>query len=204
MPQCVVGLFSPSKGQQRIVATFLSSRNAHNALWAHQHTNKTQTTYEQHFNNTLTTHQHTNNTPKTHKQHINIPTTLLRHLLSTVWIGPLSQKKKKVFFCNYFFLVFFVRESFFEFLGSLFFGVILNFLSVLQFSFCIKRIIATFFDILSIDSSHPISWSSDPLKLFCHPIQYSERESICIFICCLLYTSPSPRDRTRSRMPSSA
>ena len=24
------------------------------------------------------------------------------------------------------------------------------------------------------------------------------------FICCLLYTSPSPRDRTRSRMPSSA
>ena len=23
-------------------------------------------------------------------------------------------------------------------------------------------------------------------------------------ICCLLYTSPSPRDRTRSRMPSSA
>ena len=25
-----------------------------------------------------------------------------------------------------------------------------------------------------------------------------------IFECCLLYTSPSPRDRTRSRMPSSA
>ena len=24
------------------------------------------------------------------------------------------------------------------------------------------------------------------------------------FDCCLLYTSPSPRDRTRSRMPSSA
>src|SRR5665811_478313 len=24
------------------------------------------------------------------------------------------------------------------------------------------------------------------------------------FFCCLLYTSPSPRDRTRSRMPSSA
>ena len=24
------------------------------------------------------------------------------------------------------------------------------------------------------------------------------------FTCCLLYTSPSPRDRTRSRMPSSA
>ena len=27
------------------------------------------------------------------------------------------------------------------------------------------------------------------------------RPSVCI---CLLYTSPSPRDRTRSRMPSSA
>ena len=27
---------------------------------------------------------------------------------------------------------------------------------------------------------------------------------ILIFISCLLYTSPSPRDRTRSRMPSSA
>ena len=25
-----------------------------------------------------------------------------------------------------------------------------------------------------------------------------------VFECCLLYTSPSPRDRTRSRMPSSA
>ena len=25
-----------------------------------------------------------------------------------------------------------------------------------------------------------------------------------IYLCCLLYTSPSPRDRTRSRMPSSA
>ena len=25
-----------------------------------------------------------------------------------------------------------------------------------------------------------------------------------LFYCCLLYTSPSPRDRTRSRMPSSA
>ena len=26
----------------------------------------------------------------------------------------------------------------------------------------------------------------------------------CLWIACLLYTSPSPRDRTRSRMPSSA
>ena len=29
-------------------------------------------------------------------------------------------------------------------------------------------------------------------------------ENLVLFIVCLLYTSPSPRDRTRSRMPSSA
>ena len=35
------------------------------------------------------------------------------------------------------------------------------------------------------------------------PNAYSFRNSIVLSIC-LLYTSPSPRDRTRSRMPSSA
>jgi len=30
------------------------------------------------------------------------------------------------------------------------------------------------------------------------------KDSGCQVIVCLLYTSPSPRDRTRSRMPSSA
>ena len=29
-------------------------------------------------------------------------------------------------------------------------------------------------------------------------------EKVNLFVICLLYTSPSPRDRTRSRMPSSA
>ena len=29
-------------------------------------------------------------------------------------------------------------------------------------------------------------------------------ESLVVVVFCLLYTSPSPRDRTRSRMPSSA
>ena len=29
-------------------------------------------------------------------------------------------------------------------------------------------------------------------------------DGISLFLVCLLYTSPSPRDRTRSRMPSSA
>ena len=39
------------------------------------------------------------------------------------------------------------------------------------------------------------------------PLQVIESKNLgadCILIICLLYTSPSPRDRTRSRMPSSA
>ena len=32
----------------------------------------------------------------------------------------------------------------------------------------------------------------------------SNKEEFLLFRTCLLYTSPSPRDRTRSRMPSSA
>ena len=39
----------------------------------------------------------------------------------------------------------------------------------------------------------------------CHYLYYDDLESeIPITDSCLLYTSPSPRDRTRSRMPSSA
>ena len=33
---------------------------------------------------------------------------------------------------------------------------------------------------------------------------YSDKAPGLVFLACLLYTSPSPRDRTRSRMPSSA
>ena len=35
-------------------------------------------------------------------------------------------------------------------------------------------------------------------------ISFGERKFISLLRICLLYTSPSPRDRTRSRMPSSA
>ena len=31
-----------------------------------------------------------------------------------------------------------------------------------------------------------------------------DKQELAVFKTCLLYTSPSPRDRTRSRMPSSA
>ena len=34
--------------------------------------------------------------------------------------------------------------------------------------------------------------------------QFNKDTSAVVAILCLLYTSPSPRDRTRSRMPSSA
>ena len=33
---------------------------------------------------------------------------------------------------------------------------------------------------------------------------YAEGKTVYLVTYCLLYTSPSPRDRTRSRMPSSA
>ena len=35
-------------------------------------------------------------------------------------------------------------------------------------------------------------------------LDLTENTQPAIFLVCLLYTSPSPRDRTRSRMPSSA
>ena len=39
----------------------------------------------------------------------------------------------------------------------------------------------------------------------CHAVQLHPPRYSCVRICiCLLYTSPSPRDRQKSRMPSSA
>ena len=74
-PERVLAIFLGKKAQNALWAISIHSLNAHNALWAHQHTNNIGTTYEQHFKNTLTTHQHNNNTIKTHKQNTNIPTT---------------------------------------------------------------------------------------------------------------------------------
>ena len=37
-----------------------------------------------------------------------------------------------------------------------------------------------------------------------HVNDFDRKLSVNQFTACLLYTSPSPRDRTRSRMPSSA
>ena len=41
-------------------------------------------------------------------------------------------------------------------------------------------------------------------KVFAHHQTVNYRDSYDLFACCLLYTSPSPRDATLSRMPSSA
>ena len=53
-----------------------------------------------------------------------------------------------------------------------------------------------------------ITMDKKVLRLSCHKIFDSEFQSKAHlfgdFGTCLLYTSPSPRDRTRSRMPSSA
>ena len=37
-----------------------------------------------------------------------------------------------------------------------------------------------------------------------HPVRVYQGDGIGVFTSCLLYTSPSPRDRQKSRMPSSA
>ena len=37
-----------------------------------------------------------------------------------------------------------------------------------------------------------------------NPLFVTDKDLINLDMICLLYTSPSPRDRTRSRMPSSA
>ena len=42
------------------------------------------------------------------------------------------------------------------------------------------------------------------LLWFNHALEAQLHEPYAMSLACLLYTSPSPRDRTRSRMPSSA
>ena len=48
-------------------------------------------------------------------------------------------------------------------------------------------------------SAEIIAATADGMKLV-----YSDSPANALGMICLLYTSPSPRDRTRSRMPSSA
>ena len=50
-------------------------------------------------------------------------------------------------------------------------------------------------------NSPQLSETEDVLKIETVPVNAN---AIAIFMACLLYTSPSPRDATLSRMPSSA
>ena len=50
---------------------------------------------------------------------------------------------------------------------------------------------------------NPKPWSPDKLKMASN-LYHVCISAIPLHTSCLLYTSPSPRDRTRSRMPSSA
>ena len=52
---------------------------------------------------------------------------------------------------------------------------------------------------------HIIEWGSEEFAIpYRDPVSGRRRRYFPDFYICLLYTSPSPRDRTRSRMPSSA
>ena len=44
----------------------------------------------------------------------------------------------------------------------------------------------------------------DPKLITLRAIELLKEADVVLYDSCLLYTSPSPRDRTRSRMPSSA
>ena len=50
----------------------------------------------------------------------------------------------------------------------------------------------------------PTGNSMEVLKKFEDRYEFSRYDDLVYFITCLLYTSPSPRDATLSRMPSSA
>ena len=65
-----------------------------------------------------------------------------------------------------------------------------------KFQFWIGCLIATKVAVLTMVS---FEW-----KLSVQAVYVDDEESLTRFFGCLLYTSPSPRDRTRSRMPSSA
>ena len=58
--------------------------------------------------------------------------------------------------------------------------------------------------IVPCSQTGPSCTSADMLLFNTLPLPYLSLICFTLILICLLYTSPSPRDRTRSRMPSSA
>ena len=58
--------------------------------------------------------------------------------------------------------------------------------------------------IVNILFSTLVKYSINSITLLIIPIYYSLKCILSVYKVCLLYTSPSPRDRQKSRMPSSA
>ena len=59
-------------------------------------------------------------------------------------------------------------------------------------------------EIKKLDNDNPIL-SYNRFNIFSfYDKDHGDRDGKSLKICCLLYTSPSPRDRQKSRMPSSA
>ena len=52
--------------------------------------------------------------------------------------------------------------------------------------------------------SHPVRAFNEAIVEVTHDLAVAYKLNLAFYEACLLYTSPSPRDRTRSRMPSSA
>ena len=58
-----------------------------------------------------------------------------------------------------------------------------------------------------VEEEVPVAYSGDNVKLKLKGIEEEVHVGgvcVCVYCVCLLYTSPSPRDATLSRMPSSA
>ena len=68
-------------------------------------------------------------------------------------------------------------------------------------------VLAAVFDALDGRTARRLKTSSAfgaALDSLCDMVVFGVVPALCLYLCCLLYTSPSPRDLSTSRMPSSA